>query len=81
MVVSWLAVIRASRSCEYTIASTLLSCRGISSPTLYPAGATLSRRGVGPKVGGGESWGKPRPCYCALRTCLVTGQKSAVMDS
>lgn len=52
MVVSWLAVMRASRSCEYTIASTLLSWRGISSPTLRPSGASLAGiRNVGVCLG------------------------------
>ena len=55
MVVSWLAVMRASRSCEYTIASTLLSWRGISSPTLQPSGASLA--GMGSLGGWGDVWG------------------------
>ena len=37
MLVSWLAVMMASRSWEYTMANTLLSCRGISSATLHHA--------------------------------------------
>ena len=77
MVVSWLAVMRASRSCEYTIASTLLSWRGISSPTLQPSGAS-SARIQGGGVGGRKEvtmciergHGAPNTCHI-IHLCFV----------
>lgn len=74
MVVSWLPVMRASRSCEYTMASTLLSCRAISSPTLHPSGAALDTAGEGGRVRAMETIAACQNCACRTPVFAATRQ-------